>query len=114
MALQDFFEPFTMIGVSDTSDGYGGNITSHTRLFEFKAGISTSKSKEDEIAYKDGIVARYIIVYDDLSIRLKQNDIVHRAKDGRLYRITSDSEDMETPNVAQVKYKQVTAEVITV
>lgn len=114
MALQDYFETFTKISVTDTPDGYGGNLTSHTSLFTFKAGISTSKSKEDEIAYKDGIVARYIIAYDDLSIVLKQNDIVHRAKDGRLYRITSNSEDMVTPNVASVKFKQVTAEVITV
>lgn len=111
--LSDFFEDFVIQNKVSQPDGMGGVTWSYTDGVPFKAGISLNNSSEAQIAYKNGLRAIYTIVCRKV-MNLKQDDVVKRTKDGRLYRITSNANDMETPAVAVEQYHQVTAEVIEV
>ncbi len=108
--LSDFFEDFTLQDWHSEPDGFGGVIWTLTDGAPFRAGISTNSSNEAQIAQQNGMKAIYTIVHP-VTLKLEQDDRVKRAKDGRIYRITTNSSDMTTPGVAQAQYAQVTAEV---
>lgn len=111
MALEDFFEPFMMQDWSSAPDGLGGLTCTLTDGASFLAGISTDSSTEAKIAEKNGMKKIYTIVTPQ-TVVLEQNDRVKRVRDGKLYRITSDSADMTTPGVSGMKFSQVGAEVV--
>lgn len=111
MALDDFFEPFIMQDWSSAPDGLGGLTWTLTDGASFLAGISTDSSTEAKIAEKNGMKKIYTIVTPQ-TVVLEQNDRVKRVRDGKLYRITSDSADMTTPVVSGMKFSQVSAEVV--
>ncbi len=111
MALSDFFEPFVMQVQYTAPDDFGGVTWWLDDGDAFQAGISTESSTEAKIAEKNGMKTIYTIVTPE-TVTLKQDDRVKRVKDGRVYRITSDSADMTTPAPASVRFSQVTAEVV--
>ena len=76
---------------------------------EFRAGIATVATSEAVVAYANGTKTIYTVVTDELT-SLAQNDVIRRENDGLTLRITSNAADMTTPAVAQVKFRQVTAE----
>ena len=109
--LSDYFEPFVMQDWKSAPDGFGGLTWELSDGAEFMAGITTNSSNEAQIAMQNGMKTIYTIVHP-ITLTLEKDDRVKRKKDGRLYRITSNSADMTTPGVAQVQYSQVTAEVV--
>lgn len=111
--LTDFFEAFRRVNRTPAADGYGGTTFTYTDGTAFQAGIITQKQKESEIANRAGQKVNYTLIVKP-NIRLVQNDIVKRVKDGRYYRITSDTADRTTPAVAYVKYAQADAEIIDI
>ena len=111
MALDDFFEPFIMQDWFSMPDGLGGLTWTLMDGATFRAGISTDSSTEAKIAEKKGMKKIYTIVTPQ-TVVLEQNDRVKRVMDGKLYRITSDSADMTTPGVSDMKFSQVSAEVV--
>ena len=78
----------------------------------FRAGIYPVKNAEAIIAGRVGSKAIFII-QTDREMLLEQNDYVYRPKDGRTYRITGNSIDNLTPDVASDQYAEVTAEVVS-
>ena len=112
MALKDFFEDFIIQSKVYVDTGFGTFEPQYTDGANFRAGISTNSSVEAQIAERNGMKTIYTIVHLP-SIALHKDDRVRRIKDGRMYRITSDSADMITPAMADVRYAQVTAEVIS-
>lgn len=109
--LSDYFEPFVMQDRVSQPDGFGGVAYSYKDGAPFEAGITTSSSVEAQVAVQSGMKTVYTIVHP-IALILAQNDIVKRMKDGRVYRITSNSADMTTPATAQVQYAQAKAEVV--
>lgn len=112
MALADFFEDFVIQSVTYVSTGFGTFEPQYTDGATFKAGISTASSTEARIAERNGMKTIYNIAHLP-AITLHREDRVRRVKDGRVYRITSDSPDMTTPDKAEVQFAQVTAEVVS-
>ena len=111
MALEDFFEPFVKVERQSWPDGLGGVTGIWQDGAPFDAGISTENTTEARLAYQSGTKTVYTIVTAK-TIKLTHNEHVRRLRDGRIYRITSDCRDMETPDVAEVPFWQVSAEVI--
>lgn len=111
MALEDYFEDFIMQNWISRPDGFGGVEWDVTDGAPFRAGIATANSTEAQIAYRNGLKTIYTIVHPKV-LELEQNDRVKRMKDGRIYRITSNSADMATPAVAFNEFSQATAEVV--
>lgn len=111
MALEDFLESFIFMDYVSVPDGLGGLKYEFREGASFSAGIAELSSTEATIAYRNGLKTIFRIT-TKLGVELEQNDVVKRVKDGRLYRITSNAADTTTPDVAVVKHRWCTAEVM--
>lgn len=112
MALSDFFVSCAMMDRVTVSDELAGIAQYWQEGAHFKAGIVTNQATEAKIAYQTGAKTMYTIVTDELCA-LETGDRVKRLSDGLVLKVTSNARDMETPAVAQVKYRQVNAEAVT-
>ena len=90
-------------------DGEGGFAIAWTEGATFKAAITTDDSLQAKIAEKQGVTSLYR-VYTNKSITLDYHDVIKRVSDGKILRITSDAEDMKTPDSATFEFAVTTAE----
>lgn len=109
--IEDYFVDVCYVDRVTRPDGMGGVIEQWTDGAPFRAGISMQSSTEAIIAERNGMKTIYVIVTLPI-IELKHDDRVKDVKTGQIYRVTSDGKDMTTPAVADVQYRQATAEVI--
>lgn len=110
MALEDFFEDVCFMRYELVSDGLGDTMGTYLEGERFRAGISLVSSTQAEIAYRNGTKTIYHITTMKPGMHLKAGDVLKRMRDGKLYKVTSAAD--ETPDVAQVQYRIVNAEVI--
>lgn len=90
-------------------DGEGGFITDWIESVVFQAAITFDTSMESRIAEKQGVSSRYTVTTNK-SAKLDYHDIIKRLSDGKIFRITSDGDDKQTPKSASFQFLQVTAE----
>lgn len=90
-------------------DGQGGFIVSWVESVVFQAAITFDVSMESRIAEQQGVSSRYTITTSK-SAKLVYHDIIKRLSDGKVFRVTSDGDDKQTPKVASFQFLQVTAE----
>lgn len=91
-------------------DGEGGFITQWTEGAEFKASITFDTSMQARIADKQGVTSMYTVTTAK-NASLEYHDVIKRLSDGKIFRITSDGDDKQTPTRAVFgQYLQVTAE----
>ena len=76
---------------------------------QFKAAISFDSSMEARTAEKQGVTSLYTITVP-LNCKLKYHDVLKRLRDGKIFRITSDGDDVQTPASASFQFLQVEAE----
>ena len=91
------------------SDGEGGFIVDWVEGVVFKAAITFDTSIESRIAQKQGVTSRYTITTAK-SAKLEYHDVIKRLNDGKVFRVTSDGDDKQTPESASFQFLQVTAE----
>lgn len=111
MALKDFFVDMQFMDKRTVEDGYGGVTDGFIPGAKFRAGITTKQSTEAQIAYQQGLKTIYTIVFEP-NVQLHFGDRVKRISDGRVFRVTSNAQDMTTPARANLRMSQVSAEVI--
>ena len=104
MALTDFFDACVMLDKRTASDGFGGVVETWADGAEIRLGITRVSSTEARIAYQSGTREMFTLVMLP-TLTLGQ-------KDGKVFRVTSDSRDMTTPEAAQMQFRQCDAEVI--
>ena len=91
-------------------DGEGGFITAWVDGASFNASITFDSSMQARIADKQGVSSLYTVTTAK-NARLDYHDVIKRVSDGKILRITSDSDDKQTPARAKFgQYLQVTAE----
>ena len=90
-------------------DGEGGFITAWVESIVFQAAITFDTSMESRIAEKQGVSSRYTVTTNK-SARLEYHDVIKRLRDGKIFRVTSDGDDKQTPKSASFQFLQVTAE----
>lgn len=91
------------------SDGEGGFIVDWVDGAVFKAAITFDTSMQSRIGEKQGVSSRYTITTSK-NAKLEYHDIIRRLNDGKIFRITSDGDDKQTPDSASFQFLQVTAE----
>lgn len=91
------------------SDGEGGFIVDWVDGAVFKAAITFDTSMQSRIGEKQGVSSRYTITTSK-NAKLEYHDIIRRLNDGKIFRITSDGDDKQTPESASFQFLQVTAE----
>ena len=90
-------------------DGEGGFITEWVDGVAFEAAITFDTSIESRIAEKQGVTSRYTITTNK-NAKLEFHDVIRRLSDGKVFRISSDGDDVQTPERATFQFLQVTAE----
>ena len=91
-------------------DGEGGFITQWTEGAGFQASITFDTSMQARIGDKQGVTSLYTVTTAK-NAKLEYHDVMKRLRDGKIFRITSDGDDKQTPVRARFgQYLQVTAE----
>ena len=91
------------------SDGEGGFIVDWVDGAVFKAAITFDTSMQSRIGEKQGVSSRYTITTSK-NAKLEFHDVIRRLNDGKIFRVTSDGDDKQTPDSASFQFLQVTAE----
>lgn len=107
--LSDAMEACTMIDKTTVSDGYGGFDPAWVDGAPFNAAIVLDNSIEAKTAQKAGVTALYTVTTPK-KINLQFHDVFRRESDGKIFRVTSDGDDVHTPKSANLDMRQVSAE----
>lgn len=91
-------------------DGYGGQKTIWADGAHFFVNIALNNSDETQIAEKQGTTSYYTFFLDKDIDFLRYHDVVRRVKDGKIFRMTSDGDDSETPDIAGIQARTINAE----
>lgn len=107
--IDDWKEQCVIIEKKRVPDGEGGFITTWQDGTEFIAAITFNSSMEARRAEKEGVTSLYTVTTDKNAM-LQYHDVFRRKKDGKVFRVTSDGDDIKTPERASFQFSQVTAE----
>ena len=107
--LTQAMEDVVMLEKKRIPDGEGGFTTDWADGVQFKAAITFNSSMEARTAEKQGVTSRYTITAP-LNAKLEYHDVIRRLRDGKIFRVTSDGDDVQTPASASFKFLQVEAE----
>lgn len=107
--LTQAMEDVVMLEKKRIPDGEGGFTTDWADGVQFKAAITFNSSMEARTAEKQGVTSRYTITAP-LNAKLEYHDVIRRLRDGKVFRITSDGDDVQTPASASFQFLQVEAE----
>lgn len=112
MPRKDFYEDFFLMNKLTGKDELGQPTWWLEQGVPVKAGFIPVSSDEAVIAGRVGNKS-ICKIQTDATLLLEQNDYIFRVKDGRTYKITGNSSDNVTPEIAGDQYAVVTAEVYT-
>lgn len=107
--LDEAFEKAYIMDKTTEPDGYGGVITTWTEGAEITATFAFDTSLQAKMAEKQGVKDLYTITTRK-NVVLRYHDWIKRARNGELYRITSDGDDSDTPSSAGLNMRVVSAE----
>ena len=107
--LSEAMDECVMLDKVTSSDGYGGTKTSYVSGATFWAAVVFDTSIQARIADKQGVTSLYTVTTSK-NTTLEYHDVFRRAKDGKVFRVTSDGDDKYTPQSATLDMRQVTAE----
>lgn len=107
--LDDFKTPCVMFDKTRRPDGEGGFVTTWTEGAVFDAAITFSNSIEARRAEAEGVTSLYTVTVSK-NAGLEYHDVFKRLSDGKIFRVTSDGDDIKTPERASFAFSQVTAE----
>ena len=107
--LTQAMENVVMLEKRRVPDGEGGFTTDWVDGVQFKAAITFNSSMEARTAEKQGVTSRYTITAP-LNAKLEYHDVLKRLRDGKIFRVTSDGDDVQTPASASFQFLQVEAE----
>lgn len=107
--LDSAMETFVMLDKITTPDGYGGYYSRWVEGAEIQAAATFDTSIEARVAEVQGVTSRYTITTQK-NINLQYHDVLKRASDNKIFRVTSDGDDKKTPASAALNMRQVTAE----
>lgn len=108
--IEESMEPVCSMEKTRTPDGEGGFITAWVEGVEFQASITFDTSIQARVADKQGVSSLYTVTTAK-NAALEYHDVIKRLRDGKIFRVTSDGDDKQTPPRAMFgQYLQVAAE----
>lgn len=107
--FQESMEPCMLVEKTRYPDGEGGFTTSWTDGAKFNAAIVCDHSMQARTAEKQGVTSLYTVTCGT-NAKLEYHDVFRRLSDGKIFRVTSDGDDVQTPKRATFQFSQVTAE----
>lgn len=108
--LSAALERCVMMHKTSRDDPYGGDaIISWQDGATFSAAIVFNASMEARIGQAQGVSSLYTVTTSRSKV-LEYHEIFRRLRDGKIFRVTSDGDDVYTPRAAGLDMRQVTAE----
>ena len=107
--MDDFTSACALMEKTRKPDGEGGFITEWTEGAEFNAAITFDSSMQARAAEQAGVTSLYTITAPK-NAKLEYHDVIKRRSDGKVFRVTSDGDDVITPQRATFQFSQVAAE----
>lgn len=107
--LEEAYEEYTILNKTKESDGYGGYITTWTDGAKIQGAMVFNTSIEARKAEAAGVTSVYKLT-TPRSITLEYHDVLRRTRDNKIFRVTSDGDDVYTPASAGLDMRQVTCE----
>ncbi len=107
--LSDAMTPCVFIDKQRVDDGEGGIITQYTESAEFLAAVTFDSSMQARIAGQSGVTSLYTVTVLKGTV-IEYHDVFKRLSDSKIFRVTSDGDDRQTPKSATMQVLQVTAE----
>lgn len=107
--IDDFKVRCTILEKKRVPDGEGGWVVSWVDGMEFDAAIVLDTTTTARVAEREGMTSIYTITTEK-NMGLDFHDVFRRNSDGDVFRVTSDSQDVRTPDRASFQFAQVTAE----
>lgn len=107
--IDDFKVPCTLLEKTRVPDGEGGWVVSWRDGMPFEAAIVLNTSNEARVAEREGMTSIFTVT-TERNMGLDFHDVFRRETDGDTFRVTSDSQDVQTPDRASFQFAQVTAE----
>ena len=107
--LSEAMEQCVMMDKSTAEDGYGGYSSAWTDGARFKAAMVVDNSTEALTAQAAGVTALYTVTTEK-QMNLQYHDVFRRLSDGKIFRVTTDGDDVKTPASAGLNMRQVRAE----
>lgn len=102
-------EKFCFVNRAIVPDGEGGQLVEWSEGAEFEALARFDSSMQAKIAEKQGVTSLYTIITKK-NVVFQHLDVIRRLKDGKLFRITSDGQDDQTPKGAGIQLRKASAE----
>ena len=109
MLIDSFKTPCILLERTRVPDGEGGFVTTWREGAEFEAAIVKDSSLQARVAEKEGVSNVYTVT-TAVNAHLEFHDVFKRKSDGQVFRVTSNGDDMRTPDVASFQFEQVSAE----
>ena len=107
--LDNAFENFIVLNKLVVDDGYGGTTTDWQDGAVIQGAIVFDGSVQMKIAQAMGVTASYTLTVRK-DIELDYHTVLRRESDGKIFRLTSKSDDKKTPNSAGLNMRQYSAE----
>lgn len=107
--IDEFKTECTLLEKTRVPDGEGGWAVAWKDGMSFDAAIVHNTTIQARVAEKDGMTSTFTVTTEK-NMGLDFHDVFRRESDGDVFRVTSDSQDVQTPDRASFQFAQVTAE----
>lgn len=107
--LDKAMESYIILNKSTMPDGYGGTITTWAEGATIQCATQFNNSIEAKKAEAQGVTSVYTLTTRK-NVTLQYHDVLRRVRDGKIFRITSDGDDLYTPESASLNMRNVSAE----
>lgn len=103
------FGDCVMLDKKTVPDGLGGTMTEYVEGAKFIAAVEFNGSIEAKIAAVQGVKSLYKVITKK-AMSFDYHDVFKRLKDGKVFRITSNGDDNQTPKSAWLDMRSTDAE----
>jgi len=102
-------DDYTILTKTYVDDGIGGFSPRYVDGVTIQGAMVFDASMQARVAESQGVTSVYTLTTKK-NIVLEYHDVLRRARDGKIFRVTSDGDDKYTPNGAGLNMRQVTCE----
>lgn len=107
--IENAYEDFTIINKTVIDDGYGGTTNAWTDGITIQGVVVFNSGSQMKIAQAMGYNSAYTFIVKK-AVELDYHTVLRRNSDGKIFRLTSNSDDLKTPDDAGLNMRQYDAE----